>query len=123
MKTAAGDSGAENIPELIEWVNGADVTNPAHDAFIHGVGAAMDIIADRMEELLPRCEDGKLHNLDEMTFHRAVPSEHRECEDCGAEIRGDQAVRYRQLMLLIKQQFADWQLEPSAGSPVKEGDS
>ena len=62
VKTAAERSNAANIPELIEWMNAQYVGNPVHDAFIDGVGAAMDVIADGMNEILPRCETGKLHD-------------------------------------------------------------
>lgn len=104
---AARDSGAENIPELIEWANGTGI--PHHDAFVDGVGAAMDIIGARMEQILRRCEDGKLHDLYEMEFLRL---QHRRCDACGAEVRGDAHVRYQTLQMLVKQTYADWQREP-----------
>ena len=104
---AARDSGAENIPEIIEWANGTGIQH--HDTFVDGVGAAMDIIGARMEQILPRCENGKLHDLYEMEF---VCLGFRECSECGADIRGDAHVRYETLQTLMKQKYCDWQREP-----------
>ena len=103
---AARDSGAETIPEIIEWANGAGIQH--HDTFVDGVGAAMDILGARMEQILPRCEEGKLHDLYDMTFNGL---EYRKCDTCGAEVRGDAHVRYQTLQRLMKQKYCDWQRE------------
>jgi hypothetical protein len=109
LKYAIERSEAETPDELIEYANGLYLSNPAHDAFVHGAGSAGNLvekkIRDRLDQLKEFRERKKKKVAKEYPEHRAETVAHKSYDS-----------QIKELQLLLEELSFD-------SVPVEEGGS
>jgi len=57
LKYAVERSDADSKDDLIEYANSLHLSNPAHDAFVHGAGSAAELIENMLDEKLQQAQE------------------------------------------------------------------